>query len=255
MSATPRRGAPQTEAAHDTADTRVLFDARRRRGRWSRWRWVALGLAAVLLIVTSVWLVFFSSVLAVDEVEVEGTSVLTAEEVRAVARVPEGRPLVRVDLDGIERRVEALSAISEAEATRVWPDTVRVTIVERKAIAVVEQGGTFRELDAEGVAFRAIEEPPDDLPLVELGDEAGSEALREAASVVAAMPERTAAKVASIAVETVDEITLRLRDGGSVVWGSAENSSEKAEVLDVLLAQELEASEYDVSVPGRPTTR
>jgi cell division protein FtsQ len=38
-----------------------------------------------------------------------------------------------------------------------------------------------------------------------------------------------------------------------VMWGSAENSAEKAEVLAVLL--ERDAHEIDVSVPGRPTTR
>jgi hypothetical protein len=38
-----------------------------------------------------------------------------------------------------------------------------------------------------------------------------------------------------------------------VMWGSAEQSAEKAAVLAVLLEQA--GHEIDVSVPGRPTTR
>jgi cell division protein FtsQ len=37
------------------------------------------------------------------------------------------------------------------------------------------------------------------------------------------------------------------------MWGSAEDSADKAAVLAVLLEQR--ADEIDVSVPGRPTTR
>ena len=53
-------------------------------------------------------------------------------------------------------------------------------------------------------------------------------------------------------VATVDQISLVLRDGRTVVWGSAEDSDAKAEVLVELLEQP--ARKYDVSVPGQPTT-
>ena len=53
---------------------------------------------------------------------------------------------------------------------------------------------------------------------------------------------------------SVDQITLRLRDGREVLWGSADQSAEKAEVLAGLLAARPKASGYDVSVPGMPTT-
>ncbi len=51
---------------------------------------------------------------------------------------------------------------------------------------------------------------------------------------------------------TVDQITLVLRDGRQVLWGSAEESDAKARVLVALLKEP--AASYDVSVPGQPTT-
>ena len=50
-----------------------------------------------------------------------------------------------------------------------------------------------------------------------------------------------------------DRIRLELAGGRTVMWGSAEDSAEKAEVLAVLLGRD--ARQIDVSVPGRPTTR
>jgi cell division protein FtsQ len=54
-------------------------------------------------------------------------------------------------------------------------------------------------------------------------------------------------------VVSVDEIKLVLATGRRVIWGSAEDSDQKAEVLAVLLKQP--GNQIDVTVPGRPTTR
>ena len=51
----------------------------------------------------------------------------------------------------------------------------------------------------------------------------------------------------------MDRIEIQLSDGDTIVWGSAEQSQVKAQVLSVLLSQE--ASVYDVSAPHAPTTR
>ena len=51
----------------------------------------------------------------------------------------------------------------------------------------------------------------------------------------------------------MDRISLVLRDGRVVVWGSAEQSEDKAAVLAALLRAR-DAQRYDVSVPGQPVT-
>ena len=71
--------------------------------------------------------------------------------------------------------------------------------------------------------------------------------------VAGSLPPDLAAKVAYVEVRTVDTISLRLRNGRTVQWGSADDSTDKARVLDVLLAQH--AVFYDVSVPGQPVIR
>lgn len=235
-----------------TARSRRRFARRQWARRWLVWRHLLVAVLALGLVVGGTWLVFFSPVLAVDAVDVEGNRTLGEADVREAAAVPSGEPLARLDLDAIRARVQALAVVRSAEVTRVWPDRVLVTVEERVAVAVVDIGGRLRGMDADGVIFRDFAHAPAGLPRVQTSAETGGEALREAAEVVAALPADLAGRVDHLTVESVDRIELVLRDGRTVMWGSAEESEQKAAVLARLLA--LPGRHFDVSVPANPTT-
>lgn len=232
---------------------RQRFARRQWARRWLALRYVLLALVLVALVVGGTWLVWFSPVLAVKGVDVAGTRLLSTEQVRRAAAVPEGEPLARVDLARVLARVEALAEVSSADVTRSWPDAVRIDVVERVSVAVVDLGGRLRGMDDEGVVFQEFGKVPDDLPRVQTTGTASPEALREAAGVVGALPDDLARRVEHVEVGTVDQISLVLRDGRQVVWGSAEQADLKARVLEALLQQR--ARVYDVSVPASPVTR
>jgi len=217
-------------------------------------RYLAAALVGVLLVAGGVWLVFFSPQLSVRHVEVSGTELLSEGRVREAGNVPTGEQLATVDLSSVSSRVAALAEVESVDVTREWPDTVRITVVERTAVAVVQFGDAWRGLDAEGVAFRRFDRPPKDLPKVRAAASAEEDALLEAATVVSQMPADLAARVDHLEVETVDRIQLVLRGGRTVQWGSSEESALKAKVL-VQLLESHPADYYDVSVPGNPTAR
>lgn len=232
--------------------SRRAFARRQWARRWLRWKFVLAGLLIVGLLAGGVWLLWFSSVFAVTEVEVTGLEDLREQQVLSVVGVTSGDQLVGVDPDDVESRVEAIADVREARVSRKWPDTVVIEVVEREPIAVVEVGGRLRGLDAEGAVFDRFAKPPADLPRVQTAVDAGREALQEAAAVVEALPADLAARVDHVEVATVDQISLVLRDGRTVVWGSAADSDLKAEVLVAMVANRPEA-DIDVSVPGRPS--
>ena len=66
--------------------------------------------------------------------------------------------------------------------------------------------------------------------------------------MVGALPADVSRLVDHVAVETVDRVSLVLRDGRTVVWGSADESALKARVTEVLLRQP--AKTYDVAFPA-----
>jgi cell division protein FtsQ len=237
------------------------FTRRRWRGRLGRWRAGLLLLAGSAVLGIGGWVVWFSGLLAVDEVRIQGTSVLSEQQVGRAAAVAAGTPLARVDLDTTADRVRALAPVADVQVSRDWPGAVVIVVSEREAVAVLQRGDGYRGLDGAGVVFRAYAEPPAGLPLVQADELAAAtdeaplaeqDALREVAAVVEALEGPVADRVDHVEVTSLDAITLVLGDGDVVRWGSAADSALKAEVLAALMR--VPAATYDVSVPQLPTT-
>lgn len=249
----PRRGAPDDRDARAAARSRKRFARRQWRRRWLAWKPLLVLVLSLALGIGAVWVLWFSAVLAVEQVRVTGTDTLSPAQVQAVAGVDLGSPLVRVDLSRIEARIGALASVRSVEVSRRWPHRLLIVVEERRPIAVVTIGDRLRALDRDGVVFGGYDAPPPGLPRVQVVEGARPEALGEAASVVSTLPSVISRRVDFVEVRTVDEISLVLKDGRRVEWGSATDSAAKARVLAVLL--ERKASIYDVSVPAQPTTR
>lgn len=229
------------------------FARRRWVQRLRRFRPLLYVLLVLLLLAAGTWLVFFSSVVTVREVSVHGNKTMSSVRVRAVAKAPIGTQLARADLAAIQARVEAMPAVKSVSVSRSWPHTIAISITERTPVAVVDRGAGLQAVDDEGVLFGSYARKPDELPLIATAPDVKSEALAEAAHVVTSLRADIAAKVDRVDVESVDRIRLQLDGGRTVMWGSAEQSAQKAAVLAVLLDQP--GTQIDVSVPGRPTTR
>ncbi|MGZ4448110.1 MAG: cell division protein FtsQ/DivIB [Nocardioides sp.] len=237
--------------------TRKRFARRQWRRRWLAWRYLVAALAVLLIAGAGVWAVYFSSWLSVKGVDisgVSGTTTLTRSDVRHAADVATGGPLLRADLDRVQRRVGALAAVKSVDVSREWPSKIRIQVVERVPIAVIEIGGHLHALDADGVVFSSYFNAPKGLPRVSTPAGTDAAALKQAAEVVAALPPGLAAKVDHVEVMSIDEISLALGTGKTVRWGSASDSSTKAEVLAALMKAKPDVRTYDVSVPGQPVT-
>ncbi|HEX4686983.1 MAG TPA: FtsQ-type POTRA domain-containing protein [Nocardioides sp.] len=232
--------------------SRRRFARRQWLRRWLVWRYVIASVLLVVLTVGGIWLVFFSSVLTVKHVDVEGESQLSAQQVLAAGQVPLGAHLAELDLGAIRTRVAGLAAVKRVDVSREWPDGVLIRITERRVVAVVEIGDRYQAMDSDGVLFKTYAHPPAALPRVVAGAAIGSDALAEAARVISSLPDGLAARVDHVGVRGVDQVTLVMRSGATVVWGSDSQSALKAEVLAHLLAHP--ARVYDVSVPGQPVT-
>lgn len=210
--------------------------------------------AVVLVFVLLTWVVGYSNLLTVQNVEVEGVDEPLREQVLAAAEVPVGVPLARVDTGAVVTRVESVPDVAAATVSRGWPDTVVVSVTPRQPLASMSSEGTWRLVDADGVLFSEVAMPADGLPVLVASDSPeGIEARAAGASVAGALPADVLAAVERIEAGSSVEVRLVLRDGRLVVWGSAQDPERKAEVLTVLL--NTAATEYDVSVPDRPTLR
>lgn len=225
---------------------RVRQRARARR-RNRRFAVVAVGL---LVVAALAWLVGFSPVLVVRDVEVTGAVLTPVDDVRAAAAVPAGTPLARLDGAAITGRVEQLATVADARLVRSWPSTVRIEVTERSAVYQIDAGG-YGQVDSSGVVFTTSPERSA-VPVAALAD-AGDQELRAAvATATSALPQDVHERLGSVSAGSVDSISFLLDGGTTIFWGGAEQSAEKASVIEVLLARGGDYTTYDVSAPSRP---
>jgi cell division protein FtsQ len=248
-----RRGGTRRPSAPVTS-RRVRPHGRRRR---------FLQVAAALLVVAGLgWLLLAGPVLAVRAVQVDGLSTLPAEQVREAAGIAEGTPLLRVDVDAAETRVARLPQVASVEVTRGWPDSVVVTVVERKPVAVVGERGQRSLVDAEGVLFDTVtgDAPDGVVPLDVATPGPEDPATLAGIAALSSLPAAVRKEVASAAAASADDISLTLTDGTVVRWGDASESGEKSAALVGILEQisdeNLEpAGTIDVSAPDAVVLR
>lgn len=233
-------------------DATARLESRRRDDRRRRrWHWALAGLAG-LAAVGLVWLVAFSHVLAVTEVVVRGSKVTTRAETLAAAQIADGTPLVYVDVAGAADRVAGLPAVAEVWVRRDWPNRVEVSLTERTPRLAIPSGTGYLIADASGVVFDTAMALPHGLIQVEADPDA-RQLLVDAGTAYSSLSSGAAAKVSRIIADGKDSISLRMRDGSRVFWGSAEQSPLKAQVLDALMARG--SGSFDVSAPSHPAKR
>ena len=277
MSPTRERRRPSSSSEEDVPDRAAL--ARQRRGRRSeeerrrtraarpapsvrnrpnrqveiRRRWVAL--LSVLTVVALVYLLFFSSMLGVQDVSVSGARTVPADQIRAVAAVPADKPMLRLSTDEIRDRVAAMPGIATVEVSRSWPNTVEITVTERTAIAFFDSGpggDGVHLVDGGGVVFKTVPSRPSGLPELKLPKVSADDPVtRAVTAVLGVIPEQLLKQVTTATAKTPASVEFTLSSGKIVRWGTAEQTDRKAKVLAALLTQD--GKVYDVAAPELPT--
>lgn len=252
------------QSRSDTADPGTPSPGRRP-SLPGRRTWLVLGALTLALAAFGVWVFYGSGWLRLENVSVTGTRVLTERRVRAVADVPLGTPLVSLDEGAVERRVrKTLRRVEDVRVARSWPHGVKVHVTERRPVLLLRRGGEkprYVEVDAEGVRFATVTEPPHGVPLLEVDPRGGGSgagrtgpaALRRAAAdVVTRLPGPVRRDTRTVRVVSYDDITLELTGGRTVRWGSPEQGDAKATALTAVMRAAQDADHFDVSAPSAP---
>jgi cell division protein FtsQ len=257
------------------AASRALGRARRgrraQRGRprrtRTRWRAAFFALAGVTIVVAVGWALLGNRVFVVRSVTVTGTHLVAPVRVLAAADVRLGTPLLSLNTGVVIRRVDAIrvdgmSDVASATVTEDWPDHVVIAVTERVPVMAVRMaGGGYDQIDPTGVIVQWTQAKPATLPVLVTPLPGG--ALRGAPTVAAAAGvlgelqpwlERQVAQVSTAAIPAGPvEVTLGLRDGKTVQWGSVGNAAQKNRELSILLTGQVHS--VDVSSPGTVVTK
>ena len=93
----------------------------------------------------------------IQDVTVEGRTIVSREAVMAALDVRRGDPLLQFDAGAARRRLESIEWVEEAVIERRLPDAIYVRIKERSAVALWQRAKDFVLIDRQGRAVRTVD--------------------------------------------------------------------------------------------------
>jgi cell division protein FtsQ len=240
-------------------------------------------LAGLAIVTGAAWALLGNRVFVVRSISVTGAHLVTPAEVIAAADVPLGTPLLRVNAGNVTRRVESIRQVASATVSEDWPDHLTIAVTERVPVLAVRlAAGGYDQVDPAGVIVRYTKARPTALPLLATtlagGALRGDPGVAAAAGVLAELRPSLRGQVTGVSATPTDtgatdkgatdtgptdtgaanpaqsqRVTLRLRDGVTVVWGGTDNAAAKNRETAVLLHGHVRF--VDVSAPGTAVTK
>lgn len=236
-----------------------------------RRRWIRTGVVLALLGVASLVLALARTTLAdVDDVAVLGADRADRSLLEELVGVERGVQLIDVDLEAVEARVERHPWVAEAHATRDWPGTLRVEVVERVPVAAtpvsslgpvtdVHAASAYALVDLEGVIVDVVDTLPASMAVVrgvDVDPTPGLPApgLVAAVRVVDAIPADLRAWVVAVDEGEAGEVDLELVDGVEAHLGAPDRLADKLVALATLLTRVQSdcITSFDVQAPDAP---
>lgn len=249
---------------------------------------IVLAVAAVLALAAVIGAAFlyWSDAFPVDNMSVKGVEHLTDEEVAALASVPEGSTLTRIDTEAIEARLLKDAWIKEARVHRVFPNTLEIVVTERQISAVVEvptadaQATRPWAIASDGIWLMPIPDKDSDAgkatsPKVyedaeaalkitdvpfgtqaEIGQYCTDSNVNNALAIVSGMTTELAGQVKTVSATDAESTTLTLENGVEIAFGTADDIREKERVcLELMKKNEGLIAYINVRSASRPTWR
>jgi len=225
------------------------------RSSFGRKVWIAL-IASVAILAALVVVVWVTPVLAVTQIEVVGTKLVSEKDILKDLQSLKGKPLPQITTDEVAARLSKYELIDSVSAVSVPPNTLRIVVIERSAIAIVPINGVSYLYDPAGVQLgraTAAEKLP---MIVSAGNPATSKAFARSIDVLLSLPNSLLSSVWSIKASSKDNVVLVLRSRNQkILWGDPSQPGLKAKVLLALMTH-YETSPgltFDVSSPNQPS--
>lgn len=266
MSGATRTAPARVDGAPKAVDPRMQArrdDVARRETRRRMRR--AVVVATLVMLVGVAWALLHSSLLSARVVTVSGSAHTPDAAVVAAAGLADHPPLVDVSTAAAAAGVERLPWVERATVVRQWPDGVRISVVDRSAVAVVAEPAPAQGwalIDASGRVLADVAQRPSGLMEVAGPSPPGAPGtrvpgLRGALAVSSTLPAAFAGQVTEVAEGSGAGITLHLTSPLTVYLGSSTDLHAKYEDVAALLAGAPLASGevVDVSAPAAPVVR
>jgi len=220
------------------------------------------------LIWTLVFLFFVASlasiiitlpVFKIVKIEVEGTRLISPEQILKAAAIPSGENLFLTRFSQAISRIRAISTVKEVKISRRLPDTVLIIIKERREAAVTVLDDRSVLVDEEGVILD-VRELPDisGLPVL-LGVKKAEDISGSVTKLLTEFKNYISPKKLEIDLTDSDDINLIFDDTLRVKFGDSNKLESKFNVFETIydkIREKKDSIEYiDLRFPEFPAVK
>ena len=210
--------------------------------RSSKKVWViVLTILGVLAIFAFLGSPFFN----VRTIVVQGNSLVSSQDLLALANVGVGANIFQVSTGDIVKNVSLHPLVKSVEVSRKLPNTLVISIVERKPVAMIPVQNGFVKVDEQGIFLQRSDVwPKQPLPIISgirlpenlnLGQAIPNPALLEALKLLLQLPKDLYSMVGELSAANRDALVMYTRNGLEIRLGGADQAQEKFSLLDRFL--------------------
>ena len=225
-------------------------------GRLAARRLILIAVTGLALLAGYMFWFRDSSLVAVDEVTVEGVTANEEEITAALERVGLEQSTLHVDDGELAEAVSGFPTVASIRADATIPDKLKIIVTERPPVAVAKIAGERVAISADGLVLPGIA-PDGDLPRIEAGAAPGGQLDEEGAAqaaILGATPEALRKSLVGAEwSEEEDGVVVDLEGAPELRFGDGSDPEDKWQAVAVVLADpEANVSSYvDVSIPER----
>ncbi|WP_029917444.1 cell division protein FtsQ/DivIB [Pelobacter seleniigenes] len=207
--------------------------------------------SAALVVVGGFFLVqllMASDMFRIDTIDVTGNTRLTREQIVLLSDIEPGVNTFSLDLGMIGHKIEENPWVKQARVQRIFPRQVKITLVERKPVAIINLGYLYY-LDDHGEIFKVLDSSDQlDFPVVtgfdyeraQQHETEYAQLLKQIVTLIADLKQRKTlnlAQVSEIHRTAENGLTLLTMNGGVAIKLGWDHFARKIDRLEQIYAQ------------------
>ena len=220
--------------------------------------------SAVFGVISLVLIILASPIIAVREVEIEGSKYMNKDLLNSVEQSLLGKPLLTVDTREASSRLEDDPGVETVRIRQFFPSRLLIEIAERVPVAwFIGVDNRARIVDAEGRVLAVEDGQPTEYlqitgvgPNLSPGNSAGA-LYKAAAQLATGLPDELSVLVLNVGTGGPNQLVMTLRSGTLVNFGEPVDVLNKLISLVVLLRRQdsKQIVSIDLSNPDIPTVQ
>lgn len=134
-------------------------EQRKKNRRIKRRRRIIKALQFIIIVGAIYAFIFCTPFFNVKNIEVEGTTVTSAQSVITASGIAPGQHILKINKKNARTGIQKLAYVKSAEINRMFPNKVKITVIEGNVCANIAISNGFAAIDESGKVMEISEEP------------------------------------------------------------------------------------------------